>query len=49
VELTEASAGVFDFTWCRRSIVPPSSADGAIDLSYDQVAVKDAIVGKFRW
>jgi hypothetical protein len=47
--LTEASAGVFDFTWVPtvNRFQAVLRKDGGIDLSYDQVVVKDAIVGLY--
>ena len=47
--LTEPSAGIFDFTWVPtvNRFQAVLRRDGSIDLSYDQVAAQDAIVGVY--
>jgi hypothetical protein len=45
--LTEPSGGIFDFTWVPtvNRFQAVLRRDGSIDLSYDQLAAQDAIVG----
>jgi hypothetical protein len=47
--LTEPSAGIFDFTWVPtvNRFQAVLRRDGSIDLSYDQVAAQDAIIGVY--
>jgi hypothetical protein len=46
-DLTEPYAGIQDFTWVKtvNRFQAVLRRDGSIDMSYDQVAAKDAIVG----
>jgi hypothetical protein len=47
--LSEPVGGIFDFTWVPtvNRFQAVLRRDGSIDLSYDQVAAKDAIVGVY--